>query len=114
MKAGGIKPAGSKRYFQNVKLVGVKADPNTKLEVSKGSTIASYKFGGEFVATSANAETSPSMRRWCLSVTGIDATLYNWNDYSGSPGDYKGGPDGHGQRPAHDGREPEPFSAEKH
>src|SRR5215207_4445132 len=31
MKASGVKPGNGKSYFQNVKMVGVKADPNTKL-----------------------------------------------------------------------------------
>src|SRR5881275_3289563 len=34
MKAAGIAPANKKSYFQNVPLVGVKADPNTKLEIT--------------------------------------------------------------------------------
>ena len=40
LKAGGIKPANSGSYFQNVKLVGVKADPNTQLTatITKGPT----------------------------------------------------------------------------
>src|SRR5215208_8521990 len=33
MKASGIKPANGSSYFQNVRMVGVKADPNTKLEI---------------------------------------------------------------------------------
>src|SRR5678816_2443389 len=33
MKASGLKPANGHSYFQNVKMVGVKADPNTRLEI---------------------------------------------------------------------------------
>ncbi|MBK6748438.1 MAG: M28 family peptidase [Acidobacteria bacterium] len=91
MKAGGIKPANGKSYFQNVKLVGVKADPNTKLDVSKGSATASYKFGDEFVATTSAQAADVAVDAEIVFVGyGIDAPLYNWNDYSGSPDDYKG------------------------
>src|SRR5215218_1523423 len=36
MRAAGVRPANGKSYFQNVKLVGVKADPVTELSVLKG------------------------------------------------------------------------------
>ena len=91
MKAIGIKPATGKSYFQNVKLVGVKADPNTKLEVSKGSVTASYKFGDEFVATTSAQTADVAVdAEVVFAGYGIDAPLFNWNDYSGSPDDYKG------------------------
>ena len=52
LKAVGAKPANRGSYFQNVKLVGVKADPNTVLQVSKaGANGKSFKFGDDFVAT---------------------------------------------------------------
>lgn len=91
MKAIGIKPANGKSYFQNVKLVGVKADPNTKLEVSKGAATASYKFGDEFVATTSAQTADVAVdAEVVFAGYGIDAPLFNWNDYSGSPDDYKG------------------------
>ena len=52
MKASGVKPANGKSYFQNVKMVGVKADPNTKLDIGNHS----YKFGDDFVATTGAAD----------------------------------------------------------
>lgn len=91
MKASGIKPANGKSYFQNVKLVGVKADPNTKLEVSKGSATASYKFGDEFVATTSAQMADVSVDSEVVFVGyGIDAPQYKWNDYSGPADDYRG------------------------
>ena len=91
MKAGGIKPGNGSSYFQNVKLVGVKADPNTRMEVSKGSATASYKFGDEFVATTGAQSADVSVDSEVVFVGyGIDAPQYNWNDYSGSPEDYRG------------------------
>src|SRR5687768_10308990 len=38
MKAAGVRPANNGRYFQNVTMIGVKADPNTVLKVG-GETL---------------------------------------------------------------------------
>src|SRR5437763_4583856 len=43
MKAAGIAPANKGSYFQNVPLVGVKADPNTKLEITGKGGSQSFK-----------------------------------------------------------------------
>ena len=91
MKASGVKPGNGKSYFQNVKMVGVKADLNTKLVVSGASGTASYKFGDEFVATTSAQTADVSVDSDLIFVGyGIDAPLYNWNDYGGSPDAYKG------------------------
>lgn len=91
MKAAGVKPGNGKSYFQNVKMIGVKADPNTKLEVSGPAGIAAYKFGDDFVATTSAQTADVSVYTDLIFVGyGIDAPLYNWNDYSGSPDVYKG------------------------
>lgn len=91
MKASGVKPGNGKSYFQNVKMVGVKADPNSKLEVSGSSGTASYKFGDEFVATTSAQAGDVSVDSDLIFVGyGIDAPLYNWNDYSGSQDAYTG------------------------
>src|SRR5690242_644443 len=50
MKAAGVKPGNGKSYFQNVKMVGVKADPATALLVGNQS----FKFGDDFVATTGS------------------------------------------------------------
>ncbi|HMT09304.1 MAG TPA: M28 family peptidase [Pyrinomonadaceae bacterium] len=87
MKLAGVKPGNQSSYFQNVKLVGVKADPSTKLIV--GST--PYKFGDDFVATTGAQTASVSVdAELVFAGYGIDSPLYNWNDYKGSPDDYKG------------------------
>lgn len=91
MKAGGIMPGNKTSYFQNVKLVGVKADPNTRLDVSGKGTTASYKFGDEFVATTGAQKANVSVdAELVFAGYGIDAPLYNWNDYKGSADDYRG------------------------
>ncbi|MEP6787725.1 MAG: M28 family peptidase [Acidobacteriota bacterium] len=93
LKASGVKPANNGSYFQNVKLVGVKADPKTVLWVGKtgernGKT---YKFGDDFVATTGAQTANVSVNAELVFVGyGIDAPLYNWNDYKGPASDYKG------------------------
>ena len=87
MKAAGVKPANGKSYFQNVKMVGVKADPNTKLEIGNHS----YKFGDDFVATTSAQRADVAIDADLVFVGyGIDAPNFNWNDYSGNPNDYRG------------------------
>jgi Zn-dependent M28 family amino/carboxypeptidase len=93
LRAVGVKPGNKRSYFQNVKLVGVKADPNTTLRVGKTgeSTGKTYKFADEFVATTGAQKASVSTEAELAFVGyGIDAPLYKWNDYKGSPADYRG------------------------
>lgn len=91
MKAGGVLPGNKGSYFQNVKLVGVKADPATTLEIMGKSVSSSHKFGDDFVATtSAQAENVLIDAEIVFAGYGIASPLYKWNDYSGSADDYKG------------------------
>jgi Zn-dependent M28 family amino/carboxypeptidase len=87
MKMSGVMPANKKSYFQNVKLVGVKADPNTALRVGD----MSLKFGDEFVATTSAQKSKVAIDAELVFVGyGIDAPNYKWNDYKGDPADYRG------------------------
>jgi Zn-dependent M28 family amino/carboxypeptidase len=87
MKSAGVKPGNGKAYFQDVKMVGVKADPNTKLEVGTQS----YNFGDDFVATTSAQRPDVSIDAdLVFAGYGVDAPNFNWNDYSGSPDDYRG------------------------
>jgi Zn-dependent M28 family amino/carboxypeptidase len=92
MKAAGIKPGNGKSYFQNVKLVGITVDPATKLNVSKGSGApTSFNFGDDFVATTGAQKDNVSVDAEVVFMGyGIDAPLYNWNDYAGPADDYRG------------------------
>lgn len=93
MKASGVRPGNGKSYFQNVKLVGVKADPETRLTatITKGPTNRYFKFGDDFVATTGTQTAEASVSAEVIFVGyGIDAPLYNWNDYKGDPDQYKG------------------------
>ena len=92
LKAAGVKPGNGKSYFQNVKMVGVKADPNTVL-VTSGVDFAGaqLKFGDDFVATTSAQTAQVAVSSNIVFVGyGIDAPLYNWNDYKGDPDRYKG------------------------
>src|SRR5688572_11109010 len=87
MKVAGVKPGNKNSYFQNVKLSGIKADPNTTLQIG-GQT---YKFGDDFVATTSAQRAQVSVDADLVFVGyGVDAPNYNWNDYSGRPEDYRG------------------------
>ena len=51
MEAIGLKGAGPKgSFFQQVSLVGVKADPSTRLNISGPNGNESFKFADEYVA----------------------------------------------------------------
>ncbi|HKP70007.1 MAG TPA: hypothetical protein VJV05_12035, partial [Pyrinomonadaceae bacterium] len=87
LKAVGVKPANKDSYFQNVKLIGVKADPTTKLEVGGKS----YKFADDFVATTSAQKADVALdAELVFAGYGVDAPNFNWNDYSGDPNDYRG------------------------
>lgn len=91
MKAIGVKPGNRKSYFQNVKLVGIKAAPNTVLEVSGRKGSDKYKFAEDFVVTtSAQSEQVNIDNEIVFMGYGIDAPIYNWNDYKGDSADYRG------------------------
>jgi hypothetical protein len=87
MKASGITPANKGSYFQNVKMVGIKADPKTVLKVGNES----LKFADEFVATTSAQKPNVSVDADLVFVGyGIDAPNYKWNDYKGDAADYRG------------------------
>ncbi len=91
LKSGGIKPANKDSYFQNVKLVGVKADPRATLRTTPTDIDGtSFKFGDDFVATTGAQTADVSIRSNIVFVGyGINAPEYNWNDYKGDPAIYK-------------------------
>ena len=93
LKSSRVAPANRGSYFQNVKLVGVKANPHTVLRVGKTGDANGkiYKFGDEFVATTGAQTSNVSVTAEMVFVGyGIDAPLYKWNDYKGPVADYRG------------------------
>src|SRR5690349_8522428 len=91
MKKAGIAPASRTGYFQNVPLVGLKADPNMQLEITGSDGSQSFKFGDDFVASTGAQNPNISISADLVFVGyGIDAPQYKWNDYKGNPDEYKG------------------------
>lgn len=91
LEAIGVKGAGAGgSFFQPVSLVGVKADPNTKLTVSGANGSESFKFADDFVAfTGAQTEAVDVDADLVFVGYGIDAPEQRWNDYKGEA-DYRG------------------------
>lgn len=92
LKAGGIKPANNSSYFQNVELVGVKANSNSILRTNGTDDAGTQlKFGDDFVATTGaqTGEVNVSSKAVFVGY-GIVAPEYNWNDYKGDPERYRG------------------------
>src|SRR6185295_2271527 len=85
MEALGLKGAGANgSFFQPVSLVGVKADPSTKLSVSGRNGKESFKFADEYVAfTGAQTEEVDVDADMIFVGYGINAPEARWNDYKG-------------------------------
>ncbi|HEV7681699.1 MAG TPA: M28 family peptidase [Pyrinomonadaceae bacterium] len=92
MEALGLKGAGANgSFFQPVSLVGVKADPSTKLNISGRNGKESFKFADEYVAfTGAQTEEVDLDAELVFVGYGINAPEQRWNDYKGGPEDYRG------------------------
>jgi Zn-dependent M28 family amino/carboxypeptidase len=92
MEALGLKGAGANgSFFQPVSLVGVKADPDTKLTVSGRDGQESFKFADEYVAfTGAQTDEVDVDADMVFVGYGISAPETHWNDYKGGAADYRG------------------------
>jgi len=91
LEASGVKGAGTNgSFFQPVSLVGVKADPATKLTISGGNDKETFKFADDFVAfTGAQREDVEVDADLIFVGYGINAPEQRWNDYKGDAADYK-------------------------
>jgi len=92
MEALGLKGAGANgSFFQPVSLVGVKADPNTKLIVSGRNGKETFKFADDYVAfTGAQTDEVDVDTDLVFVGYGISAPEQRWNDYKGGAADYRG------------------------
>jgi Zn-dependent M28 family amino/carboxypeptidase len=92
LEALGLKGAGpGGSFFQEVSLVGVKADPQTTLSISGSNGSETFKFADEFVAfTGAQTEQVETDADLVFVGYGIDAPEQRWNDYKGPASDYLG------------------------
>lgn len=91
MEALGLKGAGANgSFFQPVSLVGVKADPNTKLTISGRNGKENFKFADDYVAfTGAQTDEVDVDADMVFVGYGINAPEQRWNDYKGTA-DYRG------------------------
>jgi Zn-dependent M28 family amino/carboxypeptidase len=80
----GLEPAAADRtYFQQVNLVGTKADPSSKLTV-KGGESAEFAYGEQFVAgTDLERAEVPVNGDVVFVGYGVTAPENNWDDYKG-------------------------------
>lgn len=92
MEVSGLKGAGANgSYYQPVSLVGVKADPNTTLNVSGNGKMDAFKFADEFVAFTGAQKDDVSIDADTVFVGyGIDAPEQKWSDYKGDREKYRG------------------------
>ena len=87
LKKIGAKPANKGSYFQNVKLFGTKTNPEMKLFIGQEN----YNFGDDWVGFSDAQKADAAIDSEIVFLGyGIDAPLYNWNDYKGKPQDFRG------------------------
>ncbi len=91
LEAIGVKGAGvNGSFFQPVSLVGVKADPNTRLTISGSNGSESFKFADDFVAFTGAQTAEVEVDADLVFVGyGINAPEQRWNDYKGDV-DYRG------------------------
>jgi Zn-dependent M28 family amino/carboxypeptidase len=92
MEELGLMGAGANgSFFQPVSLVGVKADPNTKLIISGKNGKETFKFADDYVAfTGAQSDEVDVDADLVFVGYGINAPEQRWNDYKGEPADYHG------------------------
>jgi Zn-dependent M28 family amino/carboxypeptidase len=92
MEALGLKGAGANgSFFQPVSLVGVKADPSTRLNISGRNGKESFRFADDYVAFTGSQTDQVDVDADMIFVGyGIDAPNQRWNDYKGPASDYRG------------------------
>ena len=84
-EALGLEPAAADRsFFQQVRMIGTRTDPSTKLAVKSESASADFKFGDEFVAgTDLEQAEIPINGEIIFAGYGVSAPENNWDDYKG-------------------------------
>src|SRR5882724_1235847 len=91
LEALGLKGAGANgSFFQQVSLVGVKADPKTMLVITSQNGKETFRFADDFVAfTGAQTNTVDVDQDLVFVGYGINAPEQRWNDYKGQAADYR-------------------------
>jgi Zn-dependent M28 family amino/carboxypeptidase len=81
----GLKPGNGESFFQEVPLVVITADPDTKLEIKGKGKTAQFAYADEFIASTLRVVERVSLvnSEMVFVGYGIVAPEYNWNDYEG-------------------------------
>ena len=79
----GLEPAGPDRgFFQQVPMISVKTDPETKLAIKSANGDAEFKFGEDFVASTDLEQAEIAFNHEVVFVGyGVSAPEVPWNDY---------------------------------
>lgn len=83
LEAMGLEPAAPDRtFFQQVPMISVKADPDTKLTVKSTNGDAEFKFAEDFVASTDLEQAEIPVNQDIVFVGfGVSAPEVPWNDY---------------------------------
>lgn len=81
----GLKPGNGKSFFQEVPMVEITTDPETKLEIKGDKKSFQFTYGSEFVAVTLRVveEVNLADSEMVFVGYGVVAPEYNWNDYEG-------------------------------
>lgn len=81
----GLKPGNGQSFFQEVPMVRITADPDTKLTITSEKRSNFFSYGDEFVGLTLRIVPEVSLRNSDMVFVGygIVAPEYNWNDYEG-------------------------------
>jgi Zn-dependent M28 family amino/carboxypeptidase len=84
-EALGLEPAGADRsFFQQVRMIGSRTDPSTKLVIKSEAGGAEFGFGDDFVAgTDFEQAEIPINSDIIFAGYGVSAPENNWDDYKG-------------------------------
>lgn len=81
----GLEPGNGDSYFQEVPLVEITANPNTKLAIRGNGQNNSFAYGNEFMAWTKRVVGNTAIRNSEMVFVGYgtEAPEYDWNDYEG-------------------------------
>jgi len=81
----GLKPGNGDSYFQQVPLVSIKTDPDTRLVVERNGEKDTFSYGEECMVSTKRVAESVSLKNSEMVFVGygIVAPEYDWNDYTG-------------------------------
>ena len=81
----GLKPGDGESYFQEVPLVSITTDPDTKLVIQAGEKYLSFEYGKDCMVSTKREMDTVTLKDSDMVFVGygIVAPEYGWNDYEG-------------------------------